>query len=216
MIHKNCILRILYNRRKATNSNRVPVRLVICWQRVDDDGVLLAADDGWEFIDRKQAGLIQITSFPAITDSFALRLVEQIRYHDQTTIIIRTLSSFYFLLLLLLLLRTHTDTGTLAFLCFRSSLKLNPALGQKITQLLPTASFIYFTFLCCSDQIFRFNLHSGGARARVGDSHSLVHYFLRVTSSFSSSSASSSSSPCLFPLLRLHCTSRKHTKKRRP
>lgn len=132
MIHKNCILRILYNRRKATNSNRVPVRLVICWQRVDDDGVLLAADDGWVFIDRKQAGLIQSTSFPAITDFFALRLVEQIRYHDQTTIIIRTLSSFYFFLLLLLLfLRAHTDTGTLAFLCFRSSLKLNQRLVRR-------------------------------------------------------------------------------------
>lgn len=118
---------------------------------------------------------------------FPLCLVEQIRYHDQTTIIIRTL------VFLLPLFPSLGPTLLLFFVfCKRFSstahTKLNK-IDQKITQFLLLLD-AFFPFCLLFDQkIFRFNF--GGARARVGDGRSLVHYFLRVTSRASLISISS-------------------------
>lgn len=115
---------------------------------------------------RRQTGLIQSTtsSFPVITlIPSSLWLVEQIRYHDQTTIIIRG-HSFPSLF-------SSSDSHfcTLAFLCFRSLFPpslfthFEPAWSEDHT----ISSYCFFFLLRYCDQIFRFNLHSEDGRARV-------------------------------------------------
>lgn len=158
MIHKNCILRILYNRRKANQlkpDNHGS--LVICSQRWlgGVDWRLMAVAIGCVYC---WSGSIQSASVSATTDFLPLSLdlsmpgwtnsISRPNNHNPDT---RLPSSSW---------TSLTRAHTLAFLCFRKrfsstgSLKLFK-IDQKITQFFLNCLFFFRCLL--ADQIFRFN-----------------------------------------------------------